>query len=300
MGFMPRPGLIASVCQSTAIQSIERLEMDWSAPKVYRQQIEHYHTHELKEKLGTADLQMHWLEEIDSTQNFIKKQKNQTFPSFCFSELQTQGKGRMGRVWQSPKGLNICFSALWRLHCPVQELEGLSLVVGLSIVKTLQKELYIETKIKWPNDIYHQGKKLSGILIELLKHTPQTCDVIIGIGLNVNASQDELPPHATSVLEITQKYFDRKYLFKQLICQIHQDLQAFENKGFSGFLEVWPHYDMLKGKEVSVVQGQKTITGIAQGVNQKGYLIIGDEHHHLREVGSGEASIQSFNNPLKD
>ena len=57
---------------------------------------------------------------------------------------------------------------------------------------------------------------------------------------------------------------------------------------------------MLKGKEVSVVQGQKTITGIAQGVNQKGYLIIGDEHHHLREVGSGEASIQSFNNPLKE
>ncbi len=294
LSFQPKVGLTATLCQKHPIDNIEVKELDWSHPDTYHEELLRCFEKDLKISLQTPSLEIKWLDTIDSTQNYIKKILNPPMPFICLSESQTQGKGRLGREWISPKGVNIYCSMLWDIQRPAMELGGFSLVVALAIIKTLNHELQIKTQVKWPNDIYYQGKKLAGILIELFNHSPLHSQVIIGIGINVNATQSMLPSTATSLYEINQEIHDRKQLLKMLSIQLQQNIQKFEKGGFQGFQADWFLYDMLYQKEVSITQGTRIIHGRAEGVNSQGYLIIRDSENNLHEVGSGEASIQSF------
>jgi BirA family biotin operon repressor/biotin-[acetyl-CoA-carboxylase] ligase len=149
---------------------------------------------------------------LPSTNTYFIDNKKEIFvnPTFCLAEQQSAGKGRLGRVWHSPYGRNIYLSCRWELPCEVSKLSGLSLVVGLAVVRALNYLLPQERfQLKWPNDIWHKGKKLGGILIEMLAEAHANAVVIIGIGLNVNMQQDDdsigLP--WTSLSQITGQHF---------------------------------------------------------------------------------------------
>ncbi len=294
--FEPKVGLMAAMMQKKAFESMKKQELDWQDQNIYWQVISALHENDLKERLHDQTLKLHRFDTLDSTQQYLKNLPFSPYMEICQSDFQTHGRGRFGRTWVSPKGLNLYFSIRRTLNCSAHQLEGLSLSIGLSIVKILEERTGIKAQLKWPNDIYIQGKKLAGILIELVHTQSKQSTVLIGIGLNVNAKTSALPEMATSLFEITQKSFDKMDLLKHLMVMIQQHISKFEQNGFEAFIKDWQNYDLLYLQKITVKQGHQSIQGIAQGVNEKGYLILQDLKGKLHEVGSGETSIQSFTN----
>jgi len=215
----------------------------------------------------------------------------------CCSEEQTQGRGRFGRHWYSPFGENIYCSSRWNLNCDLNKLSGLSLVVSLSIIASL-KELQPdeEIKVKWPNDILWQDKKLCGTLIEIIAESNSTAQVIIGMGLNVNSDTQHNPlPDKPwcSLYEMTKKHFNRNLIVAVLLKNLTHYLDQFLTHGLGEFLKEWGQSDYLSGKRITVNQASHTLTGVACGINDEGLLIVEDEHGIRHELSSGDTTLKS-------
>ncbi|MCW8400894.1 biotin--[acetyl-CoA-carboxylase] ligase, partial [Legionella sp. PATHC038] len=160
-----------------------------------------------------SPFELHLLTTLDSTNRYLKDLPLSNSVDICCAEIQTQGRGRFGRHWHSPFGENIYCSSRWNLNYDLAKLSGLSLVTSLAIVATLNElDLSSNIKIKWPNDILWDNKKLCGSLIEILAESNGNVQVIIGVGLNVNTDTQNNPlPDKPwcSLYEMTQKHFDR-------------------------------------------------------------------------------------------
>ncbi len=227
---------------------------------------------------------------LPSTNDFLKQQTPHLH--LCLAEQQTAGRGRLGKTWFSPHGMNLYFSLLWPLLDTHIALEGLSLVVALSIVKTLtQFGIHEALKIKWPNDIYADNKKLAGILIESQTESRAPRQIIIGVGLNVNmpagTAPDTLKPW-TSLQILLNRTLNRHDLVVTLTRALLATLTQFSQKGFIHFLPAWHAWDYLAGKNIHLKTGDHTLHGIAQGVNEKGHLLLRTADGHLHALASAE------------
>jgi BirA family biotin operon repressor/biotin-[acetyl-CoA-carboxylase] ligase len=198
----------------------------------------------------------------------------------CLAEGQTKGRGRMGREWCSPFGANIYFSLYWRFFGKLNDLSGLSLVVGLAVLEALGRmcPLPFELGIKWPNDIWYKNAKLAGILIESLNHqatAPCSTDMIIGIGLNVKMPKVKILPDSWADLtEIFGFIPSRNVMIAQLLNCLVPMLKQFEQSGFQAFTGLWSRYDLLAGKKVELSGALPYQIGIVQGVNERGELCV--------------------------
>ncbi|ETO93620.1 biotin--[acetyl-CoA-carboxylase] ligase [Legionella oakridgensis] len=242
-------------------------------------------------------LNFHLFASIDSTNRFLKELPEHSTLGICCAEQQTQGRGRFGRHWHSPFGENIYFSSRWQFDCDLSQLSGMSLVVSLAILASLN-ELGIDDKIgvKWPNDLLWQGKKLCGSLIEISAESNGKTDVVIGIGLNVNSITEHQPPLEKpwcSLYDITGKPWDRNRLIAQLIIQLHAFLQRFLTHGFSFFQEQWQQADCLKNQMIRVNYPLGFLYGKAIGVNDVGQLILEDETGEMHYLSSGDTSLHA-------
>ncbi len=132
-----------------------------------------------------SSLEIH--DQIDSTNRYLveRSQNNALSGAVCFAEYQTAGKGRRGRQWVSPYGCNIYLSILWRFQQGPAAISGLSLAIGVAVIRALKQHQIDDVGLKWPNDIYSQGKKLGGILVEVSGETDGPCAAVIGLGLNL-------------------------------------------------------------------------------------------------------------------
>ncbi len=265
---------------------------------------------------------IHLFKSIDSTNLYLQQLPYHKQIDICCAEMQTAGKGRLGRDWYSPFAENIYFSIRWPVTintnskkstesaCSDQgtefftmnQLGALSLIVSLAIKSTIDHFIPdADILIKWPNDLMWHEKKLAGILIELMKMSDQQMAVIIGIGLNVNSLTHQQPTQSAldrpwcSLLEITGMTFDRNQLIAQLILELNQYIEQFFIYGFNRFLPAWKKSDYLLEKQIKVCQPTRIIHGLAKGVNQLGQLILIDDNGKEHHVASGEASIQLFN-----
>ena len=244
-------------------------------------------------------INFHLFASIDSTNRQLKEIPHTNTIDVCCAETQTAGRGRFGRHWHSPFGENIYCSSRWHFDCDLSQLSGLSLVVGLSILATLN-DMGINdgVKIKWPNDILWHHKKLCGILIEVMAESNSNLDVIIGIGLNVNSATAKQPPSIEkpwcSLLDITENNIDRNILIGNLITHLSQHLKIFIEQGFPAFLPDWRLFDYLYGKSITVSHPSATLSGIAQGVNKEGQLILIDEINTTHYLSSGDTSLHTM------
>ena len=225
-------------------------------------------------ELLPEDLECHFFDSIDSTNLFLSKRPFSNKALLCVTREQTQGKGQHGRFWESQRDGSILFSI--RRHFPQEcNLNGLSLVVGLAIVKVLEKECLVEGfKIKWPNDIYFKGKKLAGILLENQMQSKNQ-SVVIGVGINYALDQDmvfEIP--WTDLSRITKILPDIKFLSAEIIKNILVMLEHFRALNFDDFQLDWKRYDMLKGKQIKYTDLDDSFEGKVVGVSSEGALII--------------------------
>lgn len=192
------------------------------------------------------------------------------------AEAQTAGRGRRGRNWYSPFAASLYFSMYWRLEQGIQAAMGLSLVVAIAIARMLKQQYQVEAKVKWPNDVYVDGKKLCGILVELAGQAHAGCDVIIGIGMNIRLPQQALNNIDQQYIDLANasgQVIDRNLLVALLQQQLVSLLAEFSKNGFSGFVAEFDQHNQYRDKEVKLI-GNTEIKGTCLGVDNQGALLI--------------------------
>lgn len=198
------------------------------------------------------------------------------------AESQTGGHGRLNRNWISPKG-GLYFSFLIR---PKKQPVGLSLVIALWIVDFLEKKVNIHCDILWPNDIFIEGKKLGGILLEGI--TGKNSYISVGIGLNINTEiKDEgRNPEGInpiSIFELTGKKYDLKEFIKDLIDYIQVEYAQFEKNTFDYYIEKITDRSLLINKKIEVIDDISYI-GLVKKIGYNGELILLDENENEKSV----------------
>ncbi|KKO43809.1 biotin [Arsukibacterium ikkense] len=214
--------------------------------------------------------------------------------SVIVAEAQSAGRGRRGRTWYSPFGTNLYFSCYWRLEQGIPAAMGLSLAIGLAVCRLLQQYYQLDAKVKWPNDIYVNGKKLAGVLVELSGTLDAGCDVVIGIGLNVGMpeqSKQHIEQPYTDLRTESSQQVDRNLLVVELQRQVVTVLQEFNVAGFAAFIAEFNQNDLYANQPVYLM-AKPSISGICRGVDKQGGIII--ETSQSTEVHyGGELSLRA-------
>jgi BirA family biotin operon repressor/biotin-[acetyl-CoA-carboxylase] ligase len=234
---------------------------------------------------------------IDSTNNYLMScaQTDAKLGCVCFAEMQTAGKGRRGRQWISPHGQNIYGSFLWRFH-DAQALNGLSLAIGVGVIRVLKKFGIHHLGLKWANDIFSDGKKLGGILIEVSTHSNGSVSAVIGLGLNISLPQnlDGIAQAYTDLNTVAPELaINRNEIVAELLNELLPIAATFEKQGFAAYLDEWREVDCLFGKSATLFVGSQTINGIVQGINENGLLKLQREDGTIQTFASGEVSFSA-------
>lgn len=245
--------------------------------------------------VNTIDDRCFYFDEITSTNEFMLGHAAELASGdICIAEYQSAGRGRRGRQWLSPYGHHIYASLFWRLNHDLSYASGLSLVVGCSIVKTLQNLGVEGLGLKWPNDIYLDHKKLAGILIELNHHSAEQVELVIGFGINMSmsAQQGELIDQPWNDLSSMTTMPDKTQLLVNLHQQLKHDLALFEQQGLSAFLARWNENDLFINREITLLMSPNSISGICRGIDKQGAILIENEQGISAYVG-GEISVRA-------
>jgi BirA family transcriptional regulator, biotin operon repressor / biotin---[acetyl-CoA-carboxylase] ligase len=222
---------------------------------------------------------IHHFPQIESTNTKARELAEQGAPegTLVVAEYQTRGKGRMSRPWESPAGQNLLFSIILRPTLPPQQTFNLILLVSVALCRSIQMETGLELKIKWPNDLYCRGKKMAGLLAEFAAESDRLNYVIIGVGLNVNWSPAALPEDAqptTSILQETGMRAPRLEILASFLSGMEQFYRKAQREGYHFIKQAWEHYSLIKNRPVRVMDGKETWTGIAQGIDPQGALMV--------------------------
>lgn len=247
------------------------------------------------------DVEIHYLPIIDSTNQYLLDKKQEPFlKRVCLAEYQTAGRGRRGRKWHSPFGANLYLSLSRRFHCDNQAAMGLSLVVGIALADALVALGAKDIKLKWPNDVYWQGRKLAGILVEMTQQAPHTLDCVLGVGLNLAMSDATILDQPWANLrEACPNMPNKTMLALTLIKKINAALDVFEQKGLDHFLSSWCQFDFFYHQPVIVFVDNQTIKGMACGIDAKGALLV-KAKGQLFSFTHGEISVRPDMKPNRD
>jgi BirA family biotin operon repressor/biotin-[acetyl-CoA-carboxylase] ligase len=236
--------------------------------------------------------------QIDSTNRYLLacSERDRSLSGWvCLAESQTAGRGQRGRIWVSPLGCNFYGSVLWRFPYPSATIAGLSLAVGVAVIRALTVLGVSELSLKWPNDVYARGKKLGGILIEVATET-NSCCAVVGLGVNVS-----MPVTAGAAIDqawidleqlIGSSVLSRNTLASHLVNQLLPVIANFASDGLTAYLAEWRRYDLLLHQTVSVKTGDGSIQGTAMGIDDHGCLVVLTAEGSLKTFVSGEVSVR--------
>ncbi len=215
------------------------------------------------------------------------------------ADTQLAGKGRLGKDWVSPAQTGLYCSIVVRPNLPFTEFPKLTLTAGLALCSAVEKFLPdFPFGLKWPNDLYCNGKKCGGILTE--SSSPNGPDeesfVVVGIGLNVNtplaAFPLELQQKATSFRIQSGKVFDILELYHKIKCSLLDHVRLHEAMGFAHVLQEWRKQDILFGKEMQwVTRDKKVITACGMGPDENGQLLARDNSGRVYQILSGDVQL---------
>ena len=232
---------------------------------------------------------------IDSTNQYLLDRLSELQSGdACVAEYQQAGRGRRGRKWFSPFGSNLYLSMYWRLEQGPAAAIGLSLVIGIVIAEVLQSLGADKVRVKWPNDLYLQDRKLSGILVELTGKTGDAAQIVSGAGINLmmRRVESDVVNQGWISLQEAGISIDRNTLAACLIKELRAGFKLFENEGLAPYLTRWEKLDNFINRPVKLIIGDKEIFGISRGIYAQGALLL--EHNGLVKpwIG-GEISLRS-------
>lgn len=240
---------------------------------------------------------LHVLDEVDSTNAYLLRlaQSNSVAGHICLSESQQQGRGRRGKGWVAPAYRNIIMSMAWQFQSGPVALGGLSLVAGVAVANSLAELGVGQVKLKWPNDIMLENKKLGGLLIEMQGESSGPCLVVLGIGINVDmgkVSEKDIGQPWIDIKQATNIVCDRNQLVATLVKNLSRSFAEFENKGFAAFREQWLLLHAYSDQNVKVIQGDREYFGKISNIGNNGALYLRDEKGKEQHFSSGEVSLR--------
>ena len=210
------------------------------------------------------------------------------------ADVQTSGRGRRGRVWQSWPGASLTFSALWRFAPGSPVPAGLSLVAGLAVARALEELGVDGVQLKWPNDVLVHGRKLAGILVELTPGRGRTPAAVVGIGINLSLPPDVQVEYATGVTDLAEclgRAPGASQLLGLVLVQLHRLFEVYAAAGFSALRGAWQQRNAFADLPVSIIGEAEALSGTCAGVDEDGALLL-HTPEGLRRVLSGEVSLR--------
>lgn len=212
----------------------------------------------------------------------------------CIAEYQQAGRGRRGRQWISPFGANLYLSMFWRLDQGPAAAMGLSLVIGIVMAEVLKDLGAQDVRVKWPNDLYLNDRKLAGILVELTGKTGDAAQLVIGAGINLAMRETNANTINQGWINLQEAgiNIDRNELAATLLNELRQSLPQFEIDGLAPFIARWRALDNFIDRPVKLLIGEQQIFGIARGIDQQGALLL-DQDGVIKPFIGGEISLRS-------
>ncbi|WP_105166641.1 bifunctional biotin--[acetyl-CoA-carboxylase] ligase/biotin operon repressor BirA [Pseudoalteromonas sp. T1lg23B] len=237
---------------------------------------------------------------IDSTNSELMRRVQARQPmasgQILVAEMQQAGRGRRGRTWQSPFGANLYYSYYWRLDDGLQAAMGVSIAVGLAVYDALKSLYRLDVALKWPNDIYLNGKKLAGVLVELDGQVEGPCHLVIGIGINL------LMPDGAST-HIDQPWtdlsshigaLDKNQLVAVLTHCLAARLAQYQKSGLAEMKVQWNAVNAFAGEVVTLTTGQRQWRGVCEGIDEQGGIVLRQDGE-LKSYFGGEISLRKDN-----
>ena len=211
------------------------------------------------------------------------------------AESQSQGRGRLGRRWESPPFANLYVSILLRPKLSPAHVAQITLMAAVALAEVVEGFVPEKPAIKWPNDILIGGKKLAGILTEAACSAERVEYVILGIGVNLNyacsAMPEEIRRRATSVLEAGGRPVQRESFLQRLIQGVERCYGELEQAGFDALAARWESYFAWRGRRVRVELLDQVTTGTARGIDRDGALVIVDDGGIAHRILAGDVIL---------
>ncbi len=243
---------------------------------------------------------IYYEEKVDSTNTLarelsIKGVKN---GSVVISDYQEKGRGRNGKIWTSPCGCNIYMSIILKPKFSPEVAQGMTILAAVSVADAIAEVASLKPQIKWPNDILIGSKKVSGILTEMSTQNMIIEHIIVGIGINVNAEENDMEDGikniATSLLIESKKtdgftgLLNRNKLITSILNKFDKYYEMFLSTGLSSVLQHYQKYFNMIGKEIEINIKDKRVKGQVVGIDSKGALLLKTGENELEKVVSGE------------
>lgn len=252
----------------------------------------------IRATLGKTDFSLELHDHLASTNTVLMRKAQEGAPhrSCIVAETQGAGRGRRGRQWHSSLGSSLTFSLLWRFNQGAAALYGLSLAVGIALVRALRAEGATDISLKWPNDILHHHRKLAGILIELQGDVLGPSAAVIGIGLNLDLPEtvrEQVDQPVTDLGSVTGQPYDRNRILGAVLSHLAAVLEVFETQGFAALRDEWLSHHAFHGKPVRLLLPDGSqLEGQAVGIAEDGALLV-ETGQGQRRFASGEISLRS-------
>jgi BirA family biotin operon repressor/biotin-[acetyl-CoA-carboxylase] ligase len=246
---------------------------------------------------GTVGWRIHHYAEVGSTQQVAETLAldGAAHGTVVIAESQTAGHGRLGREWFSPPGVNLHATVILRPAMAPAEVPIVGLVAGVALAEAVETEAPGLAGLKWPNDLWIRGKKAGGMIAQLLSGAAPC--VLLGIGINLNLTAQQIPEElreiATSLLIETGKTVDRVKFAGALFARLDQRIRELQQSGFAPIAPVWERYSILKGKRITVFDGQSRHRGIVQGIDRDGALLL-NENGTTQRVLAGDVTVEKI------
>ena len=249
---------------------------------------------------GTIWKGIHFFERVGSTNDIALQLARGGAPEgeLVIADEQTKGRGRMGRRWHSPKGMNLYFSFILRPPLPPSHVPLITLMASLALAEAMEGVAEVRPQIKWPNDLLLGGKKVAGILTEADAQMDLVKFVIVGVGVNVNMRREEMPGElrsfSTSLLLERGEEVNRLTLLLAFLKDFDKWYRTFVRGEREEVLRKWEERSAVRGRRVEVVFLDEEIRGVAQGLDRDGALLVRTEEGEMRRVVAGDLKVKEW------
>lgn len=254
---------------------------------------------EIRYKLKTTlfDKKIYHFDEIGSTNDVAKIYAVKGAPegTLFVAEKQVKGKGRLGRKWVSPSG-GIWFSVILRPEISPIDASKITIIAGIAVAEAIRDETGLDARIKWPNDVLIEGRKVAGILTEMSAEADKVNFVVVGIGVNANLDLSvfpkELQKKMITLREAMGHEADRVILLKSILKKFEAAYFSFKRGNFKKILSDWKDLCDTLGKRVKILALDKEMEGEALDIDEHGGLLLKFPSGEMRTVYSGDVTIK--------
>jgi len=248
-------------------------------------------------KTRWAGQNIYYFEKTDSTNTQAKKLENVEHGTLVIADVQTAGRGRLGRTWESGSNNNIYMTLRLKPEISADKAPMLTLVMALSVVQAIEKVAGIQGNIKWPNDIVVNKKKICGILTEMSMNQTEIEYVIIGVGINVNTTElpDEIKAMATSLCIELGERIDRAAIIANVMECFEKNYEIFiRTASLAELMDDYNTHLINRNREVRVLEPGCEYCGYALGIDKTGQLLVKRDDGEIEKIFAGEVSVRGL------